>query len=347
MRLLGDWNWWVPRPLARLLPGVRRDRLPRAGLQRRRPAGEPAGRRRAAVGARRRRAAVLVGLRDRAGGRGARPARVLQRVRADRDARSSPERLLDACKAVERAFGRTQAGEAATSARAARRSTSTCCCSGDVEYASERLTLPHREVMSRRFVLVPLLELDPDLERARPRARGRRARAARTARTCGGPARRWTSGPDAAGRRRRQHADAPRRLRRRPSWCTTGASPPCASRPPTSSARRCATCSRCAGSAFARHRRLDRLRHRAVAAAASGRRWPQRYLGHEMLLVGPGPEDRDADPLRQPARDRARTGSSTPSPATSGSGGACVIVDFGTAVTHDVVSAPAASTWAA
>jgi RND superfamily putative drug exporter len=20
MRLLGDWNWWVPRPLARLLP---------------------------------------------------------------------------------------------------------------------------------------------------------------------------------------------------------------------------------------------------------------------------------------------------------------------------------------
>ena len=31
-----------------------------------------------------------------------------------------------------------------------------------------------------------------------------------------------------------------------------------------------------------------------------------RYLGHEMLAVGPGPEDRDADPLRQPARDRRR-----------------------------------------
>jgi 2-amino-4-hydroxy-6-hydroxymethyldihydropteridine diphosphokinase len=33
----------------------------------------------------------------------------------------------------------------------------------DVEYESERLRLPHREVTTRRFVLVPLLELDPDL----------------------------------------------------------------------------------------------------------------------------------------------------------------------------------------
>ena len=30
-----------------------------------------------------------------------------------------------------------------------------------LEYSSERLTLPHPEVTSRRFVLVPLLELDP------------------------------------------------------------------------------------------------------------------------------------------------------------------------------------------
>ena len=34
---------------------------------------------------------------------------------------------------------------------------------GDVELGSERLTLPHPEVTSRRFVLVPLLELEPDL----------------------------------------------------------------------------------------------------------------------------------------------------------------------------------------
>ena len=32
-----------------------------------------------------------------------------------------------------------------------------------VEHESERLRLPHREVTTRRFVLVPLLELDPDL----------------------------------------------------------------------------------------------------------------------------------------------------------------------------------------
>ncbi len=35
---------------------------------------------------------------------------------------------------------------------------------GDLEHSSERLTLPHPEVTSRRFVLEPLLELDPELE---------------------------------------------------------------------------------------------------------------------------------------------------------------------------------------
>jgi 2-amino-4-hydroxy-6-hydroxymethyldihydropteridine diphosphokinase len=35
---------------------------------------------------------------------------------------------------------------------------------GDVTFASKRLLLPHREVSSRRFVLLPLLELDPELE---------------------------------------------------------------------------------------------------------------------------------------------------------------------------------------
>jgi 2-amino-4-hydroxy-6-hydroxymethyldihydropteridine diphosphokinase len=34
---------------------------------------------------------------------------------------------------------------------------------GDLEYESDRLKLPHRETTSRRFVLAPLLELDPDL----------------------------------------------------------------------------------------------------------------------------------------------------------------------------------------
>ena len=34
---------------------------------------------------------------------------------------------------------------------------------GDLELETERLTLPHPEVTSRRFVLAPLLELDPEL----------------------------------------------------------------------------------------------------------------------------------------------------------------------------------------
>jgi 2-amino-4-hydroxy-6-hydroxymethyldihydropteridine diphosphokinase len=34
---------------------------------------------------------------------------------------------------------------------------------GDRVHRSERLILPHEQVSSRRFVLVPLLELEPDL----------------------------------------------------------------------------------------------------------------------------------------------------------------------------------------
>jgi 2-amino-4-hydroxy-6-hydroxymethyldihydropteridine diphosphokinase len=34
---------------------------------------------------------------------------------------------------------------------------------GDISLVSDSLTLPHRDVLTRRFVLVPLLELDPDL----------------------------------------------------------------------------------------------------------------------------------------------------------------------------------------
>jgi 7,8-dihydro-6-hydroxymethylpterin-pyrophosphokinase len=34
---------------------------------------------------------------------------------------------------------------------------------GDLEHRSERLTLPHEQATSRRFVLIPLLELDFEL----------------------------------------------------------------------------------------------------------------------------------------------------------------------------------------
>jgi 2-amino-4-hydroxy-6-hydroxymethyldihydropteridine diphosphokinase len=70
-----------------------------------------------------------------------------------------PERLLDECKAVERELGR----EAGGVRHGPRPIDVDLLLLGDVEYSSERLTLPHRDVLARRFVLAPLLELDPQL----------------------------------------------------------------------------------------------------------------------------------------------------------------------------------------
>ena len=168
--------------------------------------------------ARRGRAALLVGLRDRAGGRGARPARVLQRVRADRDRARRRRRCSTPARRSSARSGASRPGRTATSRTGRGRSTSTCCCSGDMTYASERLTLPHREVTSRRFVLVPLLELDPRLE-VPGHGRAADALAALTARTSAAPARRWRwarrccSSSTSATRRR---TSAPTRDRARP-----------------------------------------------------------------------------------------------------------------------------------
>ena len=76
----------------------------------------------------------------------------------------SPEGLLDACKAVERAFGRVQTGEDGYVKDGPRAIDVDVLLLGHARFSSQRLTLPHREVTSRRFVLVPLLELDPRLE---------------------------------------------------------------------------------------------------------------------------------------------------------------------------------------
>jgi 2-amino-4-hydroxy-6-hydroxymethyldihydropteridine diphosphokinase len=76
----------------------------------------------------------------------------------------APERLLDACKAVEHALGRTPEGEPGYVRHGPRPIDVDLLLLGEAPYSSERLTLPHREVTSRRFVLVPLLELAPDLE---------------------------------------------------------------------------------------------------------------------------------------------------------------------------------------
>ncbi len=70
-----------------------------------------------------------------------------------------PEELLDAAKAVERELGRRPGGVR----HGPRPIDVDVLLLGDLELRSERLSLPHREVTSRRFVLEPLLELDPEL----------------------------------------------------------------------------------------------------------------------------------------------------------------------------------------
>ncbi len=71
-----------------------------------------------------------------------------------------PEALLDACKAIERELGRDLES---TIRHAPRPIDVDLLLLGDEPYSSQRLTLPHPEATRRRFVLIPLLELDFDL----------------------------------------------------------------------------------------------------------------------------------------------------------------------------------------
>ena len=70
-----------------------------------------------------------------------------------------PEELLDLCKAIEleqgRMFGAPRHGPRPLDVD--------LLLLGDVELHGERLSLPHPELTSRRFVLAPLLELDSEL----------------------------------------------------------------------------------------------------------------------------------------------------------------------------------------
>jgi len=72
----------------------------------------------------------------------------------------APEDLLDACKAVERDLGRDLEGGVRYGPRPI---DVDLLLLGDVALTSERLTLPHAQATSRRFVLIPLLELDFEL----------------------------------------------------------------------------------------------------------------------------------------------------------------------------------------
>jgi 2-amino-4-hydroxy-6-hydroxymethyldihydropteridine diphosphokinase len=77
------------------------------------------------------------------------------RIRTDLE----PEALLDACKAVEAERGRSFEAPR----HGPRPLDVDLLLLGDLQMETERLTLPHREVTSRRFVLAPLLEMDPEL----------------------------------------------------------------------------------------------------------------------------------------------------------------------------------------
>ena len=70
-----------------------------------------------------------------------------------------PGALLDLCKEIEAERGRVLDAPRHSS----RPLDVDLLLLGDLELATDRLTLPHPEVTSRRFVLAPLLELDPDL----------------------------------------------------------------------------------------------------------------------------------------------------------------------------------------
>lgn len=71
----------------------------------------------------------------------------------------APLELLDLCKRTERELGRETGGRR----HAPRVIDIDVLLVGDEALSHDRLTLPHPEIASRRFVLEPLLELEPDL----------------------------------------------------------------------------------------------------------------------------------------------------------------------------------------
>ena len=69
-----------------------------------------------------------------------------------------PEELLDRCKRLEAELGRREGGVR----HGPRPIDIDILLLGDIEYESERLRIPHRDLETRRFVLEPLRELAPE-----------------------------------------------------------------------------------------------------------------------------------------------------------------------------------------
>lgn len=70
-----------------------------------------------------------------------------------------PEELLDLCKGIESDLGREQD----VVRHGPRRIDLDILLLDEIEYESERLRIPHRDLENRHFVLAPLRELAPEL----------------------------------------------------------------------------------------------------------------------------------------------------------------------------------------
>jgi 2-amino-4-hydroxy-6-hydroxymethyldihydropteridine diphosphokinase len=97
-----------------------------------------------------------------------------------------PEALLDACKAVEAALGRDPHGRR----HGPRPIDVDVLLLGGLAHRSDRLVVPHPELLRRRFVLGPLLELDLELRAPTAPRWPRPWRCCRSTRTSASPARR-------------------------------------------------------------------------------------------------------------------------------------------------------------
>jgi 2-amino-4-hydroxy-6-hydroxymethyldihydropteridine diphosphokinase len=75
------------------------------------------------------------------------------------ETRLRPDDLLDACKTIEADLGRRAGGPR----HGPRPIDVDILLLGSLDHAAPRLTLPHAQVLTRRFVLIPLLELDFEL----------------------------------------------------------------------------------------------------------------------------------------------------------------------------------------
>ena len=212
---------------------------------------------------------------------------------------------------------------------------------GELEHASERLTLPHEQVLARRFVLIPLLELDFELRTPA----GERLADALAALPLDEGVRRAGPPLDRAARimprvllvvdvgNTQTHFGAVRDGEIVEHWRFA------TDRTSTSDEL---------GAALRSLLELRGLGFDDITGSALSSTVPElapqwaetarRYLGQEMLVVGPGvrtgmpirmdnPRELGADRLVNAVAAWARFHS------------ACIVVDFGTAITYDVVSA--------